>query len=712
MAAIIDFPLRSRSSYVTDGPLPPGSPTYQTRQADDDLFQALENGDYCYILGPRRNGKTSLILNVSDRLENAGTRAVTIDLRRLGSNLSLEQWYAGMVESMGADLGLEKEMVDYWDKNWRLGPLQRWLTSISNVVLEKIQEPVVLFVDNIELLAGQHLRSEEFFTAISEALARRRYDPQYKRLTICLVGSATKERLTQDTRTNPFDLARLIQIQDLTEAQTRALTSQEPERIYYWTNGHPYLTQLIASTGKPVDTAVKEIFLNGHQETSVAEIPRILENQVDRNDQDAAYASALTLYGQILKGRKVQDSEDDPRIEALKISGLIAPHKETLAIRNRIYEQVYGPRWLKGGPSPIESQRTWKDRGWGIAATFIGFFVFAVLYYAFAFATGKMWEANFHAVPLERQVQGGYLIHLRGQDLAGSEAELSFRGDADIKLTRPVENVTSNGREGAITTSPNFTPGPYSLTFHRKRWWLLDLPGLDNIHTAGFVDIADQTVAQSSNVIHYQPDKMVSVGYLQVRCWNAPVFGNIFMGTNDGNIYALNCSTMDTTKVAGFGGFIQDMALGMDGKRGFIEVTTGKRRGLLEIDPKTWKVLYRETRIGDGRYSLFLSPDDNILYLCDGSANVRRYSALQHAFLAPLNAARGVRTMTVSADGQSFTNENGTVMSTVNGAETREFASYYIGGYGKNAYAYDGVKNQMIRYTAPSPQSLTLPQIH
>src|SRR5262245_11875524 len=251
----------SNAFYVTGGTLRLDAPSYVERQADRDLLENLLHGEFCYVLTSRQMGKSSLMVRTANKLRSQGAHVIALDLSAIGQNLTPDQWYNGLLTSMGDQLGLEDELEQFWIANERLSPVQRWFASIRKAVLSWRRGKVVLFLDEIDSVRSLPFSTDEFFAAIRECYNRRSEDPEFSRLTFCLLGVATPSDLIQDTRITPFNIGRRIDLIDFTPAEAAPLaqglgkTNHEDtkdtkdtkkellDRILYWTGGHPYLTQ-------------------------------------------------------------------------------------------------------------------------------------------------------------------------------------------------------------------------------------------------------------------------------------------------------------------------------------------------------------------------------------------------------------------------------------------------------------------------------------
>jgi hypothetical protein len=84
--------------YQVSGSLRSDDPTYVVRQADQEVYQALREGEFCYVLNSRQVGKSSLMERTSQRLQREGCTCAYLDITQLGSEqVTPSQWYRGVV---------------------------------------------------------------------------------------------------------------------------------------------------------------------------------------------------------------------------------------------------------------------------------------------------------------------------------------------------------------------------------------------------------------------------------------------------------------------------------------------------------------------------------------------------------------------------------------------------------------------------------------
>jgi hypothetical protein len=113
------------SFYITGGTLQRDAPSYVERQADRDLYEGLLRGEFCYVLHARQMGKSSLMVHTTTRLRKEGIAVVAFELTALGQNLTVEQWYEGLLRRIGQELDLEEELEVYWLEHEQRSPLPK-----------------------------------------------------------------------------------------------------------------------------------------------------------------------------------------------------------------------------------------------------------------------------------------------------------------------------------------------------------------------------------------------------------------------------------------------------------------------------------------------------------------------------------------------------------------------------------------------------------
>lgn len=358
------------SFYVIGGTLRPDALSYVERPADRELFERLIQGEFCYVLTSRQMGKSSLMARTARRLRERAIRAVTLDLTAVGQNLTPEQWHDGLVVNLGHQLKLEDELDEFWLNSTRLSPVHRFFSAIREVVMKRLPEPLVVFVDEIDIVRSLPFSTDEFFAAIRECFNRRGDEPSLSPVTFCLLGMATPSDLIRNALTTPFNIGHRIELTDFTLEEAAPLARGfrvEPElaeelleRMLYWTHGHPYLTQRLcrataeANAGEQIS---KLRILNRRGIDRLCEDFFLSNRARERDDNllfvrewllrgEANLAGRLSLYDRIRNHETVPDDEANPCVTALGLSGITRVENGCLRVRNRIYERVFDHDWV------------------------------------------------------------------------------------------------------------------------------------------------------------------------------------------------------------------------------------------------------------------------------------------------------------------------------------------------------------------------------
>src|SRR5574341_1447424 len=85
--------------FVDGGTLRANTPSYVKRPADDELFDALIDREFCYILTPRQMGKSSLMIRTSQRLREHNIKTATVDIQGIGTD-KVKEWYASLLSQI------------------------------------------------------------------------------------------------------------------------------------------------------------------------------------------------------------------------------------------------------------------------------------------------------------------------------------------------------------------------------------------------------------------------------------------------------------------------------------------------------------------------------------------------------------------------------------------------------------------------------------
>lgn len=317
----------------------------------------------CVMFLRRMMGKSSLAARTAWKLKEEGSHTAIITLSGLDSRTALEHLYLWLVKRLKAQLHFATDPTAWWAQQTTPDFAERLKLLFKEVILAELDGPIVIFIDELNIRIKDLKFVKDLLLVIESLYLERQIQPALNSLSFVLLGvmmlDAFPEKIKQFIVTN----GQSITVETFSrsaaqklEAQLRAIYPNKGaalfDRVYYWTNGHPYLTQRLCQAitdvgdvhwdDERVDNTIQALFLSSASQINEPNI-QAAKQIISGSSQQR---SLLKLYQQVLANQNILEDNNSRLQNRLKISGVVTSENGTLQVRNKIYEAVFNQTWL------------------------------------------------------------------------------------------------------------------------------------------------------------------------------------------------------------------------------------------------------------------------------------------------------------------------------------------------------------------------------
>jgi DNA-binding winged helix-turn-helix (wHTH) protein len=339
-------------SYFLYGPVPLNHPTFVSRHREvQEIATCIEKADhYVAVLGSRQTGKTTLLDELMATYSGTWD-FVWYDFQNWG-DLDTPTAYLRLSEEATSKLSISPSPNPSEIKTG--AEFEDFVAELASITPSS---RLVFLVDEPEGLTEE--TSRQVGSTFRKFFMSRHKMPSYGKVVFVLFSSLDLHRLHERFSSPLKNIVECIYLdeRDFSVDAIRKLAdvgglSAHAERIFWWTNGHPYLSQRLCSIleenpALSVDKAVDELIDGGD-----ANIDHIVGHS----------EKYLQILKRIWQGEKIKFSRGTPQLRELELIGLIQKDSDAYCIpRSQIYHKALQHQMPPPPPPPQETQEIFVD---------------------------------------------------------------------------------------------------------------------------------------------------------------------------------------------------------------------------------------------------------------------------------------------------------------------------------------------------------------
>ena len=227
---------------------------YVSREVDKECLQHINvEGALVRIKAPRQYGKTSLLSRLLDNVKE-NHKIITISFHILDYDVleDLDSLLKFIATRVIRKLKLDRSMIpEYWEDEY-LGPKSKMMDLFEEYILEEIDNPIILALDEVDRLFSLPKVSDDFFSLIRAMHEESKSNLIWEKFKIVLVHSTEPMLGVNSIDQSPFynvgfsanlEPFKIIEIYELAKKHNLNLNQKDIDKLIESFGGHPYLTR-------------------------------------------------------------------------------------------------------------------------------------------------------------------------------------------------------------------------------------------------------------------------------------------------------------------------------------------------------------------------------------------------------------------------------------------------------------------------------------
>ena len=239
------------------GSVPLDSGLYVTRPPIefDCYTEILQPGALIRIKAPQQMGKTSLMIRILNHAQKCGCRTIPLSFQRANSKIftDLDLFLRWFCEQVGQRLKRREQLEKYWQG---YSSKDNCNAYFEECLLEEIDSPIVLGLDEIDLIFPHREVADDFFSLLRSWYESSRYgDPGselWAKLRVVVVHS-TETYVPMNLNQSPLNVGKNVELPMFGRKQMQPLaqyygvkwTESQVDQLVNLVGGNPYLAHKV-----------------------------------------------------------------------------------------------------------------------------------------------------------------------------------------------------------------------------------------------------------------------------------------------------------------------------------------------------------------------------------------------------------------------------------------------------------------------------------